>query len=392
MLKIAYVFDPLLPQTETDTEQALNTVSALTRVGAEPTLFLPRPTFARGTSSEELRDYYKLARPPRVVFQRSFYRAPELKLGSFMPSRAIEKLGHAARTLVSRQLGDYDVVYTRNVAVAVAALLAGHKVAYETYRPWPEQIPATALFFSTIMGHRNFLGSVLHSQYTKSVFEGIGVAPESLEVVYCGFRPELFEPRLSKGEARKQLGLASVRPIVTYTGRVSMGKGLRVVIELAERMPDVDFMLVGSEGHGEVERRAQGLGNLHIVPWTPFDELASYLYASDVLLIPPSLGPLKQVGNTVLPMKLFLYLAAGRPILAPKSPDTAELLCHDDNAWLVAPDNVAAAEHGLRTIIEEEPLAKRLGERALKMAQGLTWDARAERVLTFLLRRIAESG
>ena len=55
-------------------------------------------------------------------------------------------------------------------------------------------------------------------------------------------------------------------------------------------------------------------------------DLPAWLAAADVLLIPPSRAPLEQFRNCVLPLKLFAYLAAGKPILAPRAPDTAELL------------------------------------------------------------------
>ena len=46
-------------------------------------------------------------------------------------------------------------------------------------------------------------------------------------------------------------------------------------------------------------------------------------------------------------MKVFSYLAAGRAILGPTLPDLQEILVHDQNAWLVPPDN-AARRRGCR--------------------------------------------
>lgn len=391
-MRIAYVFDPLLPQTETDTEQALNTVTALGKRGADVVMYLPRPNLSSSSSAEELRSYYRLEKAPAVVFQRSVYKIPEMRVGSVAPSRAIEKVGHAVRTLFNRELRDFDVVYTRNIPIAIAALVGGHKVMYETYRPWPEQYPAMKQLFAQMMSHPRFLGAVLHSAYAKNVYAGIGIEETALEVVHNGYRPDLFEPRLSRIEARARLGLPLDRPLVTYTGRVTMGKGLGLVLDVAAAMPEVDFAFVGSEGQGEVEERAQELSNVHIIPWTSFDELPPYLFASDILLIPPSLIPLQKVGNTVLPMKLFLYLASGRPILAPRSPDTSELLRHDENAWLIEPDDVDAAVAGIRRLLDDRNLATRLADSAMNMARELTWDARADKVIGFIRRRLATRG
>lgn len=71
---------------------------------------------------------------------------------------------------------------------------------------------------------------------------------------------------------------------------------------------------------------------------------------ADVLVIPPSADPLQQFGRTVLPLKVFQYLAAGRPIVTGEVPDTAE----------------------------------RRGAAARRDASGLTWSARGEALLEFL--------
>ena len=68
-------------------------------------------------------------------------------------------------------------------------------------------------------------------------------------------------------------------------------------------------------------------------------------------------------------MKTFAYLAAGRAILAPRSPDTAELLRDDDTAWLVPPDDPARPRRrALTRLAGDAALAARLGENAARLA------------------------
>jgi glycosyltransferase involved in cell wall biosynthesis len=377
LMRIAYVFDPLLPLRDTDTEQVMNTVSALLRRGAEVELVLPRSSLRPGVSEAELGDFYKVDPTPRVRHLRSLF-----------PSyRPLEKLAHAVRAASYRPLRQFDIVYTRNVSGMVAALAWRHPLVYETYRPWADQYPALAPLFRTAMARHNFVGGVLHSAYARQKYIDIGVDPNRLEVVHNGYEPRLFSPRLSRAEARRAIALDDDRPLLLYAGRVNLAKGLGIVLELADRHRDVAFALVGSEGHGEVEERAARMDNVHVFPWTPYDRLPEYLFAADILIIPPSMRGL-EVGNTVLPMKLFLYLAAARPILAPRSPDTAELLSHDENSYLVSPDDLEAASVGLRTLVDDRGLADRLGRTAGELAADLTWDARAEKILAFIDRRL----
>jgi glycosyltransferase involved in cell wall biosynthesis len=94
----------------------------------------------------------------------------------------------------------------------------------------------------------------------------------------------------------------------------------------------------------------------------------------------------------VLPLKLFLYLAAGRPIFAASSPDTAEILEHDRNAWLVPPGDVAQAESKLKLLLSDGARLERLGNACRDLAADLTWDARAAKIETFFEKCLARDA
>ena len=85
----------------------------------------------------------------------------------------------------------------------------------------------------------------------------------------------------------------------------------------------------------------------------------------------------------MLPLKLFAYLAAGRPDPRPVAPDTAELLADGDTALLVPPGDPAAAAAALDRL-RDPALAARLGASAYARSAELTWDARAEKIHGFL--------
>jgi glycosyltransferase involved in cell wall biosynthesis len=150
-------------------------------------------------------------------------------------------------------------------------------------------------------------------------------------------------------------------------------------------------VLVGSEEEGKIELQAGRIANVRIVPWQRFDVTIPYLYAADVLLIPPCIAPLQQHANTVLPLKVFLYLAAGRAILAPRAPDTSELLVDGENALLVPPGDPDTAVGALRHLMEHPTYRERLGRAALETARHLTWDTRAEKIHRHLEDRLKET-
>ena len=125
-----------------------------------------------------------------------------------------------------------------------------------------------------------------------------------------------------------------------------------------------------------------------VTGWLAASAVAPYLYAADVVMIPPASEPLREHGNTVLPMKLFGYLAAGRAVVAPDLEDLRELLEHGQNAWLFPAGEVDAAVEALRAVIADHGLRTRLEEGARETAEELTWDARAVKVRDFLHERL----
>jgi glycosyltransferase involved in cell wall biosynthesis len=160
------------------------------------------------------------------------------------------------------------------------------------------------------------------------------------------------------------------------------------VIEAARRLPDHLFVLVGSQGDGPIEAAARAVTNVRLVPWQPPEGLAAYLFAADVLLIPPSLKPLTEFGTTVIPLKLYLYMGSGRPILAGDGPDLREVLEHGRNALLCRPDCVESLVGGISTLTGDAELAQRLAAAALADSRNYTWESRAREIAAIIRGRL----
>ena len=182
-----------------------------------------------------------------------------------------------------------------------------------------------------------------------------------------------FVPAADRAYAAEALaGLE--RPVVGFAGNFLAEK---VDFELLERIarsrPGWTLLLVGPE-RADTAERLRELARLPNVVWTgpvPYAEVPRAIAAFDVGLIP-------YVSNaytrSCFPLKLYEYLAAGKPVVATGLPELAGLEPHT----VVAPNvdaAVEAVERALGTLGDEDREARQA------VAAQNTWDTRTARLL-----------
>ncbi len=386
-MRIAYITDETMPNDSASGQQIVHTLSALARAGADVDMIWPVPPSA-------------VRRPLEVV--RAELRAhfgAEAGFGLVpLPSaltraRVPIKTAHAVWSTVRALGGGYDLLYTRTVGPIVPALLTGRPLLFETYRPLTQQFPWSRGPLRRAARSPHFAGIITHSRYTRDAFVADGLPADKVETVYNGFDPSAFASRRSPAGARAALGLRE-RLTVVYAGRIAPVKRTDLLLDAAERTADVaDWVLAGANDTAEASpfvERAARMPNVHVTGFLRGDQLTLAHQAADVLVIPPSADPLQRFGTTVLPIKLFSYVAAGRAIIAGDLPDARELLTDGESARLIRPDDPLALAGAVRELAGDEALRARLAEGARSRSESLTWDARATRILAFCERRLTE--
>ena len=369
-MKILFTFENPLASTEADAEVFVTTARYLAGLAAHAWIHAPGPHPADRAAEEALAGMpvVRAWAPRRPAALRHFC------CGLTLPLR--------------REFRAADFIYTRNLWVAGLALLFGQRIVFDHYRPWPEQIPPLRLWIRRLVCHRRFLVNISHSEYTRTRYLELGVAPEKLHCVRNGFEPSRLATPVPIKAAKRHIGIDADRKTVVYTGRINRKKGLELVIEAARRLPDHQFLLVGSQANGAIEALASSVANVRVVPWQSPGTLGQYIFAADVLLIPPSLKPLREFGSTVIPLKLYLYMASGRPIVAGDTPDLRELLQDGRNALLCRPDSLPSLLAAISALTSDSELAHRLAAEAQADSASFTWSARAERITTIIRGRL----
>jgi glycosyltransferase involved in cell wall biosynthesis len=160
------------------------------------------------------------------------------------------------------------------------------------------------------------------------------------------------------------------RPRVGFIGGIDASTfDPPLFVEVARRMPDVQFILVGA---CSLPNDWISLPNVTLTGQRPYEEVAAYMAACDVLIMPWNQSEWIHACN---PVKLKEYLAVGRPVV---TTPFHELVRYQGFVSIAsdASEFAAAIRHQLASPPDPEWLRARVREE--------TWEAKASNVLTEL--------
>lgn len=240
---------------------------------------------------------------------------------------------------------------------------------------------------------RRLDGVVTISHNLKKEIRKARFPAERITVEHDGVDLSQFADLPSKSRLRKDLQIPCNDLLVGYTGHLYPWKGSELILELAERTPDIRYITVGGtpEDVTTFKKKAvqRKLDNLTILGHQPQRTIPRYLKCFDILLLPTS-GQGKQPTHYTSPLKLFEYMAAQRPIVASKLPSIEEILTDEQNALLAQPDDADDFRHQILRIKTHPELAETIARQARKHVKEYTWDQRAKRILRFIRATISE--
>ncbi len=196
-----------------------------------------------------------------------------------------------------------------------------------------------------------------------SLVEAAESAPAGGAAAAAGAPPERLRDLAAAGDPASIAG-----PIALYVGNLEAYQGIDLLLDAfrlaVDRVPAARLVVIGGEA-AAIERyrsrcRAAGLaGSVVFAGPRPVERLGFYLRQADVLVSPRLLG-------TNTPMKVYSYLASGRPVVATRLPTHTQVLT-DEVACLVDPEPVAFAL-GLVRLFEDPAEGERLGAAARRLA------------------------
>jgi glycosyltransferase involved in cell wall biosynthesis len=223
---------------------------------------------------------------------------------------------------------------------------------------------------------------VVLSETGRTLLERVyDVDPEMLRVIHHGVPDVPFQ---STDASKASFGIGQ-RTVISTFGLISRGKGLEYAIEamreVVKRHPEALYLILGEthpvvrrhEGESyraSLEAMVRGYGLQHNVQlidkYLDFDELLSYLAATDIYLT-PYLNPAQIVSGT-----LAYAVGCGKAIVSTPYLYARELLAHNRGFLCEFRDAKTIAQR-LTMLLDDPSLRRATERRAYRFGRQMTW-------------------
>jgi len=370
--RVFYVGSPELFSRGASAIHIMKMCQAMGRLGVTTTLLIPT-----ARTHGEMFQYYSVESNFRIV--------PFPYFGN-SSARNITH-GVLASVYAGKRKKEFDLAVTRNIVFAsLAANVFGVPLVYDAHHPL---VTGARVLFNSFKRSECLVRFTTNSRGLGEIYLKEGLPPEKLVVAHNGVDLEGYRSLPDKARARADLGLPEGRKIVCYSGNIYEGRGIEYLIEIAPSVSEVLFLIVGGLERDVVRcrtlARERNAGNIKFTSYVSHQMVPLYLAASDLLVMPYTSGMTikggTQARDFTSPIKLFEYMASGRPIVATSIPSVSEILEDGVNAVLVPPDSAEALSQGIKRALADRSLAERISERASSDVRGYTWEERAKKLL-----------
>lgn len=383
-MKIAVAAPSEMPARRANTVQVMKMTQAIANLGHQVRLAVPtaeRSSVLEVTGWEDLKRHYGLQTRFEV---------------EWLPARPrLRRYDYGLRSVIWARRWGADLLYTRLPQAAAVGSLLGMPAIYETHdMPQGRLGPLLLRLFLSGRGRRRLV--VITHSLLRDLVDQLAVpaeppftlvAPDGVDLSRYASLPDKKAARRLVGE-HLGLDLAGNDFLAGYTGHLYRGRGVELLLEVASRLPEMVFLLAGGEPQ-DVERlvmqtQQKNLKNVITAGFIPNAELPVYQAACDVLLMPYQRHVAASSGGDIAgylsPMKLFEYMACGRPVLSSDLPVLREVL-DGDFAVLLPPEDIGSWVEALKELCGDPQRREKLGSQARMRAERYTWEGRAQRIL-----------
>ena len=386
-MRLVYIVNARIPTEKAHGYQISKMCEQFSEQGFEVELWKPRRA---NPIKDSLFDYYGLKNNFKVRTINSFDALRFVKIFGRFAFFLQSWLFFLKLIFVKSPAGAF--VYTRDPAIAWLFSKKGGKVYYECHE-WFGKDKTLSLFFLRSAPQIVVTNSYIGAEFVKHGFDAKNIlkAPNGIDL-------DIFDLDILKSEAVKKLPLSFQDKkqfldnfVLLYTGTFKVKdfeKGILNILEALKILNDKNLFFAAVGGSGRdikyYQEIAQSLGvknQIRLLGRVSQKELALFQKAADALLMPFS--ALAHFEYFMSPLKMFEYMASGRPIIASDLSSIREIL-NENNCLFCRPGDSNNLAQQIKLLKSHRELGEKIARQALIDVKQFLWSCRAYNILNFL--------
>jgi len=373
-MKITYISNSTIPSKTANSVHVMMMSNAISDLGHEVVLLVKSRKNNDGNEINAFQ-YYGVTKN----FKIETIKSPKIKFGWVLYGYGCYKFVRKVQS---------ELIYTRNLFGAYLCVKDGYKTIFECHMPpskfWDK-------YFLEKIFNKDNLTIVVISNALKILLMGMfpTINESKILVAHDGFNSDWLKEDKKSFFMRENLSLNNNDFVIGYVGSLYKGRGINLILKIAKHFKNDKTLIVGGD-EKEICNIKQNFNelihdNIHFIGYVKNSEVLGYLISCSILLMPYQTD-LKTANNGIntsqymSPLKMFEYMASGRPIISSDFPVLKEIL-NDHNSILVEPDDLSSWVDAINKLKFDKKLRKKLASNAFDDVQKYNWLNRAGIIL-----------
>ena len=380
-MKIFYISESIIPCKAANSIHVMKMCQAFANNGHETTLF------CINGEEKQSNDYEYYGVKQNFTINKIQFKKIKI-LGLF---KFLKKLKYEVKKL--KELP--DLLYGRNLKGLLILSNLNVPIIYESHHPKASRIDC--IFENILFKKSNFFKLVVISEELKKEYlkrynflnsEQIIVAHDGADIPS---EVDIINNE-KKIESDKKL-------TVGYIGHLYPGKGMEIITEVAKKMPDIKFHVVGGTNEWIEYWKEINIDNIEYHGFVNNGEINLYYNSIDILLLPykkyvytysqkntKTNSKSTNIAKWISPLKLFEGMAYKKAMIISDLPTIREVITNGENALICDSENIEQWVESINLLMNNREFYTNLSLNAYKtLTEKYTWNIRAKNVIKDLL-------
>lgn len=350
-------------------------------------------SFELASSMNEFEDVSLFMKPPKEKKEKEYgflnYLDVPTSVKDLLNPYSLLKLKKQKDYIVKNRLHNVDLVYerfylpnflTKKIAREVPVIL-------EVNGPITEQIHNYPLIKNlSSLNRKEVFNSVdLILTQTKTLKNKLKNLTETeIKVVSNGVDTNKFKPSLYSKKLRRKLGVREDETLITFLGSFRKWHGVHHIPKIADKI-DGKFLLIG-DGEMFNQVKDNKKDNMILTGSIPHKKVPKYLASSDILIAPFDANYFKEREFWWCPIKLFEYMASGKPIVSFNYKEIRKITGQPN--LLAKTGNLNEFKNKLKTLKNSKNKRENIGKKLRKKAEKkYDWNKKAQQTIKHIKQK-----